>query len=317
MVTVVNLLTGMIAIALDEFKFAITRKTITSYLFFGIVFGITLYGTYAQHYGPLQGELPELPINMNLEKGTAPLVDVAIFMITFSLSALQPAVAGVSPDIVLPVDIGIALFIIAPILIGITSLSKLAARLGASTIAREREVKTMYQLAVSPQPRMFIYLSKFLATIAAFLPMIILIFAGTAWIIDASFMPHIETGQASALKSHVLIASTVTAFLFASLGMLISTITRNEEGAVNRSGWVTRIMAALATLWVFLPVFYVAGENTVYMIESLTKISPITLDMIALYSGEMFNQYMLIQGVVGLLFLIVGLAIFVQQDVEY
>jgi ABC-type transport system involved in multi-copper enzyme maturation permease subunit len=313
----VNLLSGMMAIAIDEFKFSIKRKTITSYIFFCIVFGLTLYGTYTQQYGPLQGELPELPINMDLEKGTAPLIDVAIFFITFSLSALQSAGADVSPDIVLPVDIGIALFIIAPILIGITSLSKLAARLGASTIAREREVKTMYLLAASPQPRVFIYLSKFKATIAAFLPMIILIFAGTVWIIDASFMPYIEAWQASVLKSHVLIASTVTAFFFASLGMLISTITRNEEGAVNRSGWTTRIAAALATLWVFLPVFYVAGENTVYVIESLTMISPITLDMIALYSGTMFNQYMLIQGVAGLLFLIVGLAIFVQQDVEY
>jgi len=313
----VNLLMGAFAIAFDEFKLAIKRKTITSYFFFGIVFGMTLYGTYVQQYGAPLGELPQLPIDMDLEKGTAPLIDLAIFLITFALSALQSVGAGAPPDIIFPVDVGIALFIIAPMLIGITSLSRLAVRLCASTMVRERETKTMYQLSVSPQPRVFIYLSKFLAAVAAFLPMIILIFAGAGWVIDTSFMPHIGSGEASMLKSHVLIASTVTASLFASLGMLISTISRNEESAVSRGSWISRIMAVLATLWIFLPVFYIAGENTGSTIEAITKISPITLDMIALYSSEMFNQYMVIQAAAAVVFLILGLVIFMRQDVEY
>ncbi|MCL7411840.1 MAG: ABC transporter permease subunit [Methanosarcinaceae archaeon] len=316
----VNLLKGMFAIIFDELKFSIKRKTITSYILFSFVFAISLYGTYMQEYGAVQGEMPLLSIlPIELEKGVAPLTDFAIFLMTLFGSALQSASVGaeVSPDVVLPVDIGITLFIIAPVLIALSSLSKMAVRLCASSIARERESKTLYQLLVSPQPRVTAYLSKFIGAIGATIPMIFLVLAGVVWIIGASFMPYIEVEQAVQLRNQVLVASIVTTFLFASIGIFISTITRNEESAVNRGGWILKIMLALATLWIFLPIFSVAGESAASMIEKITMISPLTLDMVALYSGEMFNQYMLIQLVVGLLFLFGGIMIFVRQDVEY
>jgi len=314
----VNLFKGVFAIIFDELKFAIRRKTITSYILFSFVFTIALYGTYMQEYGAVQGEMPLLSmLPMELEKGVAPLTDLAIFLMAFFVSALQSAGAGAPPDMVLPVDIGITLFIIAPILIALSSLSKLAVRLCASSIARERESKTLYHLLVSPQPRAMAYLSKFIGAIGAAIPMIVLVFAGVVWIIGASFMPHIEVEQASQLKNQVLIASIVTTFLFASIGMFLSTITRNEESAVNRGGWILKIMIALSTIWIFLPAFNAAGESTASTIEKITMISPLTLDMIALYGGEMFNQYMLIQLGVGLLFLFGGMMIFVRQDVEY
>ena len=314
----VNLFKGMFAIIFDELKFTIRRKTITSYILFSFVFAISLYGTYMQEYGAVQGEMPLLSLlPIELEKGVAPLTDFAIFLMAFVLSAFQSASAGVSPDMVLPVDIGITLFIIAPILIALSALSKLSVRLCASSIARERESKTLYHLLVSPQPRVLAYLSKFIGAIGAVLPMIILAFAGVVWIIGASFMPHIEVEQASLLQNQVLIASIVTTFLFASIGMFLSTITRNEESAVNRGGWVLKIMVVLTTLWLLLPIFSVAGESTASIIETITMLSPLTLDMIALYGGEMFNQYMLIQVGAGLLFLFGGMMIFVRQDVEY
>ena len=314
----VNLFKGMFAIIFDESKFAIKRKTITSYILFSFVFTISLYGTYMQEYGAVQGEVPLLSmLPIELEKGVAPLTDFAIFLMAFAMSALQSASAGAPPDVVLPVDIGITLFIIAPILIALSSLSKLSVRLCASSIARERESKTLYHLLVSPQPRVMAYLSKFIGAIGAAIPMIVMVFAGVVWIIGASFMPYIEVEQASQLKNQVLIASIVTTFLFASIGMFISTITRNEESAVNRGGWVLKIMIVLTTLWIFLPLFKVAGESTALTIEKITMISPLTLNMVALYGGEMFNQYMLIQLGVGLLFLLSGMMIFVQQDIEY
>lgn len=314
----VNLLKGIFAIIFDELKFAIRRKTITSYILFLFVFTIALYGTYMQKYGAIQGEMPLLSmLPIELEKGVAPLTDFAIFLMTFAVSALQSAGSGAVPDIVMPVDIGITLFIIAPILIALSSLSKLSVRLCASSIARERESKTLYHLLVSPQPRAMAYLSKFIGAIGAVLPMIVLVFAGVVWIIGASFVPHIEVGQATQLKNQVLIASLVTTFLFASIGIFISTITRNEESAVNRGGWILKIMLALTTLWIFSPIFSVAGESTASTIGIITMLSPLTLNMIALYGGEMFNQYMLIQVGAGLVFLLGGMMIFVRQDVEY
>ncbi len=314
----VNLFKGVVAIIFDELKFAIRRKTITSYILFSFVFTIALYGTYMQEYGAVQVETPLLSmLPIELEKGVAPLTDFAIFLMAFAVSAFQSAGAGAPPDIVLPVDIGITLFIIAPILIALSSLSKLAVRLCASSIARERESKTLYHLLISPQPRAMAYLSKFIGAIGAVIPMIVLVFAGVVWIIGASFVPYIEVEQAAQLKNQVLIASIVTTFLFASIGMFLSTITRNEESAVNRGGWILKIMIVLTTVWIFLPIFSVAGESTASTIEKITMISPLTLDMIALYGGEMFNQYMLIQLGVGLLFLFGGMMIFVRQDVEY
>ena len=314
----VNLLKGIFAIIFDELKFAIRRKTITSYILFLFIFTIALYGTYMQKYGAIQGEMPLLSmLPLELEKGVAPLTDFAIFLMTFALSAFQSAGSGAAPDVIMPVDIGITLFIIAPILIALSSLSKLSVRLCASSIARERESKTLYHLLVSPQPRAMAYLSKFIGAIGAVLPMIIFVFLGVVWIIGASFMPHLEVEQATQLKNQVLIASIVTTFLFASIGIFISTITRNEESAVNRGGWILKIMLALSTLWIFSPIFSVAGENAASTIEKITMISPLTLDMIALYGGEMFTQYMLIQVGVGLLFLFGGMMIFVRQDVEY
>ncbi len=320
----VNLLSGMFAIIFDELKFAIRRKTITSYILFIFVFTIALYGTYMQKYGAVQVETPLLlMLPFELEKGVAPLTDFAIFLMTFAALAMGSASSGVSPDMalpidmVLPVDLGITLFIIAPILIALSSLSKLSVRLCASSIARERESKTLYHLLVSPQPRAMAYLSKLIGAMGAVLPMIILVFAGVAWVIDASFMPHIEVKQAAQLKNQVLIASLVTTFLFASIGIFISTITRNEESAVNRGGWILKIMIILTTMWIFLPVFNAVSKSMALTVEKITMISPLTLDMIALYSGEMFNQYMLIQVVVGLLFLFSGMMIFARQDVEY
>ena len=314
----VNLLKGIFAIIFDELKFAIRRKTITSYILFLFIFTIALYGTYMQKYGAIQGEMPLLSmLPIELEKGVAPLTDFAIFLMTFAVSALQSASSGAIPDVVMPVDIGITLFIIAPILIALSSLSKLSVRLCASSIARERESKTLYHLLVSPQPRAMAYLSKFIGAIGAVLPMIVLVFAGVVWIIGASFVPHIEVGEATQLKNQVLIASLVTTFLFASIGIFISTITRNEESAVNRGGWILKIMLALTTLWIFLPIFNAASESTALMVEKITMLSPLTLNMVALYGGEMFNQYMLIQVGVGLVFLFGGMIIFVRQDVEY
>ena len=314
----VNLFKGMFAIIFDELNFAIKRKTITSYILFSLVFTIALYGTYMQEYGAMQGEMPLLSmLSIELEKGVAPLTDFVIFLMAFAVSAFESASAGTPPDLLLPVDLGVTLFIIAPILIALSSLSKLAVILCASSIARERELKTLYHLLVSPQPRVMAYLSKFIGAIGATIPMIILVFAGVLWIIDASFMPHIEVEQASQLKNQVLIASIVTTFLFASIGIFLSTITRNEESAVNRGGWVLKIMIALTTLWIFLPIFKIAGESTASTIGKITMISPLTMDIVALYSGEMFNQYMLIQLGIGSLFLLSGMMIFVRQDVEY
>lgn len=312
-----ELLKGALTIAIEDLKHSIKRKTIVAYIFFAVAFGISLYATYMQPYGAPQGELSRLPLGIKLEQGTSPMIDLAIFMLSFTASALQSAGVGSPSEIVLPVDIGITLFVIAPVLIGITSVSKLAVRLCASTIVREREARTSYHLALSPQPRVLIYLSKFAGSAIALIPMIFIIFMGSSLVIETSFIPHIEITEATILKSQVLIASVVTAFLFASLSMFISTVSRNEERAVNRGGWILRIMSSLATIWIFLPIFHIAGQETASMIENITKVSPITLDMIALYSGNMFSTYMLAQVGVAILFLLMGMTIFMRQDIEY
>ena len=72
------------------------------------------------------------------------------------------------------------------------------------------------------------------------------------------------------------------------------------------AGKFTTIAATLAMLWILLPVFCVAGENTFSMAQTVVMISPITQDLMVLYGGN--NALVLI---------ILGIIVFIKQDIEY
>ena len=75
-------------------------------------------------------------------------------------------------------------------------------------------------------------------------------------------------------------------------------------------------------LWILLPVFSVAGEKTFSMAQTVVMISPITQDLMVLYGGNnaLFIPYALIHilaAIVLIVLLVLGIIVFIRQDIEY
>ncbi|MCD4768513.1 MAG: hypothetical protein K8R34_18680 [Methanosarcinales archaeon] len=87
----------------------------------------------------------------------------------------------------------------------------------------------------------------------------------------------------------------------------------------NRAGKSTTIAATLAMLWILLPIFSVAGEKILSMVQTVVMIFPITQDLMVLYGGNnvLVIQYAIIQLLVALVLIILGIIVFIKQDIEY
>jgi len=87
----------------------------------------------------------------------------------------------------------------------------------------------------------------------------------------------------------------------------------------NGAGKFTTIAATFAMLWLLLPVFSIAGEKILSMVQTVVMISPITQDLMVLYSGNnaLVMQYALIQFLAALVLTILGIIVFIKQDIEY
>ena len=82
-------------------------------------------------------------------------------------------------------------------------------------------------------------------------------------------------------------------------------------------------MAALTAVWIFIPfigfVLNLTNKNIDFLpaLERITFISPFTMDLVSVYNPAVAMDYFIIQFIASFIFLILGMVIFIRQDIEY
>ncbi|MDW7776041.1 MAG: hypothetical protein SCH39_06880 [Methanosarcinales archaeon] len=315
-----SMLFGFIYLTWQEFKYLISRRTRASYIIFILIFGMSLYGISIQDYSAQGMDTSEILGGMEI--GDAPLVDMLIFTFIFGMSTFASATRAEAPTIVIPAQLGVTLIIIISILVGINMVSRLGIKNAASTLSREKESRTLYIVASTTNTMPAIYLAKLKAAYLTTLPMTVIMFLGVYWIWTSVFRaPDMAAMQPifRSLLFNIVIMTLCTTILFTSLGSLVSALKREDESAVSLSRKFTTLAVALATLWLLLPAFAMTGGKTYSLIETLTLLSPFTLDLIVLYGNEsiLLIQYAGIQLAAAAVFTVIGILVFIRQDIEY
>ena len=315
-----GILSGFIHMVWQELKFLVIHKSRASYLIFIIIFGISLYGVGIQDYGAQLPTGMEMPGGM--KTGDSILTDILIFMFILGMTAFESASQGMTPEIVFPAELGITFIMLVSILVGVNMISRLAIRCAASSISREREARTLYIIGSTANSRMSLYLAKLSGALLTTVPMILIMMLGVFWISVSVFQTPGMSGfmpELTELMKNIVIMTISTTLLFTSLGTLISVRKKDEESAVSLSAKFTTIAATLAMLWILLPVFSVAGNKILSMVQTVVMISPITQDLMVLYGGNnaLVIQYALIQLLAALVLIILGIIVFIRQDIEY
>ncbi|HEY9246851.1 MAG TPA: ABC transporter permease subunit, partial [Candidatus Methanoperedens sp.] len=201
--------------------------------------------------------------------------------------------------------------------LGLILISKFIIAKATASIASEKEKKTLYLLTVSPHERYTIFLGKFLGMLLLTLPMVLSLYFITHWIFSTLFFPSFNS------SIRVLETASVTALLFASIGMFVSVLTGDEKKASWRGLRILIAMAALTALWVSIPfaefVLNLTNKSAEFLpvLEKITFISPFTMDLMSVYDPAIMGEYLSIQLIASVFFLILGLVIFMRQDIEY
>ena len=315
-----GMLFGYVYLTWQEFKYLISRRTRASYIIFILIFGISLYGISIQDYSAQSVGTTELL--GGLEIGDAPLVDMVIFTFIFGMSTFASATGGEASGIVIPAQLGVTLIILVSIFLGINMVSRLGVKNAASTLSREKGSRTLYLIASTTNTRPAIYLAKLKAAYLTTLPMIAIMFLGVYWIWTSAFgAPGMAAMQPTfqSLLLNMVIMTLCTTILFTSLGSLVSALKQEEESAVSLSRKFTTLATALTILWLLLPIFLVAGETIHSWFEALTMLSPITQDLIVLYGDDstLLIQYAGIQLAAAAVLTVLGIIVFIRQDIEY
>ena len=315
-----GILSGFIHVVWQELKFLVIHKNRASYLIFIIVFGISLYGVGIQDYGPQLPQEMEMPGGMKI--GDSILTDILVFMFVLGMTAFESASQGMKNTVVFPAELGIMFIMLVTILVGVNMTSRLAIRCAASSISREREARTLYIIGSTANSRISVYLAKLLGALLATVPMILIMMLSVFWISVSIFQTPEMSGfmpELTGLMVNIVIMTISTTLLFTSLGTLISVRKKDEESAVSLSAKFTTIAATLAILWMLLPVFSVAGEKILSIVQTVVMISPITQDLMVLYGGNntLVIQYALIQLLAAMVLIILGIIVFIRQDIEY
>lgn len=314
-----SVLTGFIYMSWLEFKYLTLRKNKLSYLIFILIFMISIYGIAIQEFS---GEvMQDTGIIGGLKSGESPLIDILIFMYIFGIGSIEAVQKGTTPEMTIPAELGITLILIVPFLLAVNMVSRLAVRSAASSISREKEDRTLYLAGSTHNTRPAIYLAKLAGAFLTALPMVVVMVLGV-FLASGSMvfgMPDAVQMQAqfNELVINMVILTLSTVALFTSLGTLVSVLKRNEESAVSLSSKFTTLAGVLTTLWIMLPIFSVAGENISSVIETLTMVSPITLDIMALYEGTNVVLYAGAQLLAAAVLAILGIIVFIKQDIEY
>lgn len=291
----------------------IIKGSLSSYFWFALLAFISIYSIVAENYADMNVSQS----SMVLKFREAPMADIITFFLFFLSSSISDVLAGTIPDIVFPTSIGVAFFIIFPLMLGLTMLSEFITKIAAGSIAGEKEKKTLYILAISPQTKASIYLSKLIGIFFLTLPMIILLYIISHWVFANLFFSALN------ISSLVLKAASVTALLFASVGLMISVLWSQEKRALWAGTRIIASMTILTILWIFIPliefILNTLNSSTEFLpvLEKITHISPFTMDLLSVYDPAVSTIYLIIQMITSIIFLILGMVIFIRQDIEY
>ena len=98
-----------------------------------------------------------------------------------------------------------------------------------------------------------------------------------------------------------------------------------KEGTIHRligpnvAGKSTIVVSTLAMLWILLPIFSVAGEMILSMVQTIVIIPPMTQDLMLLYgrNNVMVIKYAIILLLAAIVLITPGIIVFIRQDIEY
>lgn len=308
-----DFLTGFLFMLLYEIKRTV-KSSIFSYLWFFVLVFIATYALFAETY-VLSGNTEE-PL-MTLEYGSEAMRMIIIFSYTFIVSSSEAVLTGEVTDIAFPSEIGVMFFIIVPMILGLIMMGRFIMKKASVSIAKEKEKKTLFITVSSPQTRPSIYLGKFIAVFIISLPMIIYFYIITNWAFNSIF--PLEAN----LSGVVFKTAIATVMLITSIGMLVSVLWNTEEKATKFGGKIVTLMVALTSLWIFIPVIELilnlTNNSTFFLLvlEKITYLSPFTIDLIAATNPGLLAGVFNVQLIAAIIFLVIGIVIFIRQDLEY
>lgn len=303
---------AFVSLVYYEFR-RLLKGSHSSYFWFVFLVLISTYSLFARTYVDASGDQTLI----NFKYGDAPMGDILIFISSYIVSSGDEVVSGTIPGLQFPAFIGIAFYILFPLMISLTLISKFIMKKAATSISGEKEKKTLYILVASSQTRSSIFIGKFIGIFILTLPMIIFSYILSLWAFSNLFPKDLH------LTGPVLIGSITAALLFGSIGMLISVLWNNEKKAAWTGTKVIAASGALTSLWIFIPIlefgFNLLNKNTYILtiLEKITQISPFTLNLMAVYDPSFSTFSFGIQVFIALVFFILGIVMFIRQDLEY
>lgn len=306
-------ISGFLSIVYNETR-RLIKIFLPSYFWFGVLVLISVYTLFAGSYD-VDSSI-ERPL-MTFKYVDNPMTEVLNYIVSFAAMSSADVMSGKIPTMVFPVSIGVIFFIIFPLMLAITFIGNQIIKRASTAIAGEFEKKTLFIMVSSPQTRPAIYSGKFIGLILMSIPMILFFYFITDQVFKSWFSSAYNTGM---MVLKVLFINTV---LFASAGMFISVIFKNEKKASWTGNKLVAITAMLTSLWIMIPFidFMLNLTNNsmdflVYL-EKLTWISPFTLELMAVYNPSVFADYFNILTWASVIMLFLGMVTFIKQDLEY
>ncbi len=306
----ISILTGFFSLVYRESRLMM-KDFLTSYTWFILLISISAYSLFVEKYANIAIDSSFTIFRYD----NHPMADILTFTTSSAISS--HGVLSGKYNMMFPISIGVAFFIVFPLMLGLNLMGKFIIKKASTIIAGEKEKKTLYILTASPQTRSSIYLGKFTGLLLLTLPMIFSLYAIT-WLIFTDIFP-----SAFNLSGLVLETAIVTAFLFISGGMLVSVLCKNEKRASSAGSRITAAMAALTTIWIFIPLIgfllSITNSSTYFLpyIEKIVQLSPFTQDLMSAYNPAVLNRYIIIQIIASIICLIAGMVTFIIQDIEY
>lgn len=304
---------GFLFMLLYELK-RMAKSSLSSYIWFAVLVFVSTYGLFMENY--VQSGNNEEPLII-LEYGSGAMREIIVFFYSFVVSSASDVLSGTVPGLVFPIEIGVMFYITVPMILGLTMISKFIIKKSTAVIVGEKEKKTLFITVSSPQTRPSIYLSKFIAVFILALPMIFYFYFITNWAFTSLF--PLEQN----LSGLVFKTASITAMFFASLGLLISVLWNNEIKATKFGMKIGIFMGVLTSLWIIIPVveliLNLTSNSTFFLLilEKITYISPFTMDLMAASHPGLLAGVFNTQLIMTVIFLVIGIVIFIRQDLEY
>ncbi len=306
-------ISGFLSLVYNETR-RLIKSFLLSYFWFATLVLISAYSILAGKYD----------VNLSLDEPLMafkyidnPMTDVLNYIVSFAATTSSEVASGKVPTMVFPVSIGVIFFIMFPLMLSLTFMGNQIIKKASTAIAGEVEKRTLFIMASSPQTRPSIYIGKFIGLIILTIPMILFFYFITDRIFTSRF------SSASNMGIPVLKVLLINTVLFASAGMFVSVLFKNEKKASWAGTKLITVTALLTSLWIMIPfidfMLNLTNNSTDFLIylEKLTWISPFTLELMAVYNPSVFAGYFNILTAASVIMLLLGMVTFIKQDLEY